>query len=201
MSIGVSDLTGVDAPVRALFERVAASLRPETPDLAAIADALVELASDVDYLAPRIAELGDTSGAIRLHAPERGPRLMLGHRREGQMGAVHDHGCWVAVTPIVGIETHRHCRVGATGAGAPRPVLVEERALAPRDAVSLITGDDLHDHGHVAGRGDPAYVLILTGDDQNRFRRTEWDLDTGVSRILEPGDRGRWLATDTASRT
>ena len=27
------------------------------------------------------------------------------------MGAIHDHGCWVALAPITGIETHRHFRV------------------------------------------------------------------------------------------
>ena len=201
---GGGDLDGVDAPIRALFERVAASIRPQAPHLDAIAEALAELARDVEYLAPRIAELGVASRAQAMYAPARGPRLMLAHRREGQMGAVHDHGCWVAVTPIVGIETHRHWRVADGGPGPARGVarirLVEERALAPAEVVALMTGDDFHDHGHVAGRGQPAYVLILTGDDQFRYRRTEWDLDTGLARTLEPGDRGRWLTTDTASR-
>ena len=31
----------------------------------------------------------------------------------------------------------------------------------------------------------------MTGDDQTRFRRNEWDLATGRHRILEPGDGGR----------
>jgi predicted metal-dependent enzyme (double-stranded beta helix superfamily) len=199
--VRTDDLTGMDAPVRALFEHVAASLQTGTPDLGAIGDGLLELARDVDYLAPRIAQLGDTSGALLIHAPEHGPRLALVHRRKGQMGAVHDHGCWVALAPIVGVETHRHWRLGADGGPhAGRPELMEERALAPTDVVALINGDDIHDHGHMAGRGDPAYVLILTGDNQFRFRRTEWDLDSGLSRTLEPGDSGHWVVTNSASR-
>ena len=35
----------------------------------------------------------------------------------------------------------------------------------------------------------------MTGDDQSLFTRNEWDLATGRHRVLEPGDRGRWLAT------
>ena len=35
----------------------------------------------------------------------------------------------------------------------------------------------------------------MTGDDQTRFRRNEWDLTTGRHRVLEPGDGGRWLAS------
>jgi hypothetical protein len=60
----------------------------------------------------------------------------------------------------------------------------------------MLPPDDLHDHGHIAGRGAPAYVLILTGDDQTLFERNEWDLVTGRHRILRPGDGGRWLASE-----
>ena len=190
-----SDLTGLDGPVRALFERIAGAAADSTPDLAAIGEALVDLARDTDYLALWIDRLGDESGVLRLHAPERGPRLMLVHRREGQMGAIHDHATWVAISPIVGLETHRRYRIVGAGPMA-RPEVAEELALEPRDLATILPPDDLHDHGHLAGHGRPAYVLIMTGDDQTVFERNEWDLATGRHRILRPGDPGRWLARE-----
>lgn len=111
------------------------------------------------------------------------------------MGAIHDHAVWVAVAPIVGIETHRHYRVHGMAERA-RLELVEDRALAPSEVVTLLPPDDLHDHGHLVGRGVAAFVLILTGDDQLRYRRNEWDLATGRHRVLEPGVRGRWLDSE-----
>jgi hypothetical protein len=80
-----------DAPVRELLEAIAGPASRDRPDLAAIGDALVALAGDTAYLARWIDELGDRSGMVRLHAPERGPRLMLVHRLTGQVGAIHDH--------------------------------------------------------------------------------------------------------------
>ncbi len=91
------------------------------------------------------------------------------------MGAIHDHATWVAISPIVGLETHRRYRVVGEGSAA-RPEVVETLALRPSDLATLLPPDDLHDHGHLAGHGDPAWVLIMTGDDQRRFRRNEWDL-------------------------
>jgi predicted metal-dependent enzyme (double-stranded beta helix superfamily) len=192
---GRSGLDGLDRPVRRLFERIAGPAAAATPDLAAIGAALVELAGDVDYLAPWIARFGPAGGGLPIHAPERGPRLSIVHRPEGQMGAVHDHGTWVAVSPIVGLETHRRYRL--TGGGpAARPELVEALSLEPTQLATLLPPDDLHDHGHLAGHGLPAYVLIMTGDDQTRFTRNEWDLATGRHRLLKPGDGGRWLASE-----
>ena len=121
-------LARTDAPVRALFERIAGPAAAAPADLTAIGAALVELANDVDYLAPWIARLGDRSGALAIHAPERGPRLMLVHRREGQMGAIHDHATWVAISPITGLETHRRYRIVGEGPAA-RPEIAEARAL------------------------------------------------------------------------
>lgn len=188
-------LAGLDRPVQALFERVAAAVEGGTPDLSAIAAAMVELAGDHDYLVPRVRALGDRTGAVGLHVPARGPRLSLVHRGEGQMGAAHDHGCWVAIASITGIETHRHFRATASAGELARLELITERGVAPGEAVTLLAGDDIHAHGHVAGRGEAAYVLILTGDDQQLYRRREWDAATGRMRVLEPGDGGRWLET------
>lgn len=184
----------MDAPVRRLFERIAGLAAGASPDLVAIGVALVDLATDVDYLAPWVARLGDTSGGLPIHAPGRGPRLTLVHRRQGQMGAIHDHGTWVAISPILGLETHHRYRVVGEGAAA-RPEVAEALALGPADVATLLPPDDLHDHGHLAGHGSPAYVLIMTGDDQTRFTRNEWDAATGRHRILEPGDGGRFLAS------
>jgi hypothetical protein len=195
MSVRTESLGGLDTPVRAMFERIAGPVSASMPDLAAIGAALAELAADGDYLARWIDDLGDESGLRRIHAPERGPRLQIVHRREGEMGAVHDHQTWVAISPVTRLEAHRRYQIVGSGTSA-RPEQVEELALAPSDVVTLLPPDDLHDHGHITGRGAPAYVLILTGDDQTLFERNEWDLATGRHRILRPGDGGRWLASE-----
>jgi predicted metal-dependent enzyme (double-stranded beta helix superfamily) len=192
-TIAPRDLAALDAPVRMLFERVAEAVPGEAPDMGSVAAAMIELAADHDYLAPRVRAFGDRPGAVGLHVPARGPRLSLVHRGEGQMGAIHDHGCWVAIASVTGIETHRHYRAGATAGQLARLELVTDRAVAPGEAVTMLTGDDIHAHGHVDGRGEAAYVLIMTGDDQRLYRRREWDTGTGRVRVLEPGDGGRWL--------
>ncbi len=189
-----SRLERLDTPVRRLFERIASPAAAADPDLTVIGAALVELAADIDYLAPWVERLGDVSGALGIHVPARGPRLMIVHRNEGQMGAVHDHATWVAISPIVGLETHRRYRLVGEGS-AGRPEVAEALALEPSHVATLLPPDDLHDHGHLAGHGAPAYVLIMTGDDQTRFTRNEWDLVTGRHRVLRPGDGGRWLAS------
>ena len=165
------------------------------PDLASIGGALADLATDVDYLGSWVAKLGGKSGAVSIHAPERGPRLLLVHRSEGEMGAIHDHATWVAISAISGIETHRRYRLVGDGLAA-RPEVVEERGLRSAEVATLLPPDDIHDHGHLAGHGSPAYVLIMTGDDQKLFSRNEWDSVTGRHRILEPGDGGRFLASE-----
>jgi predicted metal-dependent enzyme (double-stranded beta helix superfamily) len=187
--------TTVDLPVRELLERIAGPAAQPTPDLASIGAALSALASDADYLGRWIDRLGGRSGAQPIHAPERGPRLTLVHRPEGEMSAVHSHGTWVAISPIVGVETHRRWRIVGTGAN-PGIELAEDLALEAAQVATLLPPDDIHDHGHLAGRGSPAYALILLGDDQTKFTRTEWDLATGRSRVLVPGDGGRWLASE-----
>jgi len=116
------------------------------------------------------------------------------HRLEGQMSAIHDHGTWVAVSPVTGIETHRRYRRGATDDAVP--ALSDVTALDPTTTVTLLPPDDVHDHGHLLGAGAPAYVLILTGDDQRHYERHEWDLATGRHRVLAPGEAGRWTSDE-----
>lgn len=202
-------MTTLDDPIRTLLERVAAQAPPAasvtptaaglgavpSPDLVAIGVALAEFATDLDYLAPWVSRLGG-AGGLAIHAPAHGPRLLLVHRPEGGMSAVHDHGTWVALATIAGLETHRRYRRVDDGNGGPRPELVEEVALAAAQVTTLLPPDDIHDHGHLLGRGQPAHILVLTGDDQQLFTRTEWDLATGRRRTLRPGAPGRWLATD-----
>lgn len=188
-------LAGLDAPLRQLFDRIEPYADLASPDLPQIASALSELTSDHDYLAPKISELGDRNGVLPLHRPERGPRLFLVHRRQGEMGAIHDHQVWVALAPVVGVETHRRWRP-IDAADRTRIELAEEQAVEATRCVTLMPPDDIHDHGHRMGVGDAAYVLILLGDDQFRYRRSEWDTSTGRWRALEPGDMGRWLASE-----
>ena len=183
-----------DEPIRTLFERIAAPAAAATPDLGAIGAALVDLATDHDYMRRWIDRLAEPGG-LAIHAPSRGPRLMLVHRPRDGMSAAHDHGTWVALAPITGIETHRRYRRSEEPAQG-RLELVERLDLGPPEVVTLLPPDDIHDHGHLGGDGPSAYVLIMTGDDQNRFTRHEWDVTTGRHRVLVPGERGRWLASE-----
>ena len=187
--------TALDTPVRTLFERVAAAAGP-TPDLQAIGAALVDLARDLDYLGPWVERLGDRSGAIPIHDPAEGPRVTLVHRTEGQMSAVHDHGTWVAIAPITGLETHRRWRVHRRDGAAPTIELEEQLDLTGGEVATLLPPDDVHDHGHLTGNGSPAHILVLLGDLQTRNTRNEWDLATGRHRVLVPGDGGRWIASE-----
>ena len=186
----------LDAPLRVLFERVAAAAPTGDPGLAAIGTALVELAADAEYLAAWVDRLGDRSGSISMHVTAEGPRLTLVHRTAGQMSAVHDHGTWVAIAPITGLETHRHWRVRPTDANPWALELEEHAELGGGQSVTLLPPDDVHDHGHLLGHGSPAWILVLLGDTQTRHARNEWDLATGRHRILVPGDGGRFLASE-----
>jgi predicted metal-dependent enzyme (double-stranded beta helix superfamily) len=187
--------TTMDGPVRTLLDRIAGPAAAAAPDLDAIGAALVELASDRDYLGRWVDRLGDGGGSLPIHAPARGPRVMIVHRPEGEMSAIHDHATWVAITPIAGLETHRRYRRAGEGSTA-FPALEEARSLEPSGVATLLPPNDIHDHGHLAGHGAPAHVLIMTGDDQSRYERNEWDLATGRHRILRPGHGGRWLASE-----
>ena len=200
MDPSISGRTGSgDEPVRRLLDRIgslATAARPSS--LSAAALAIADLAVDLDYLRGWIGRLGEMSGLVGIHTPERGPRLMLAHRLDGQVSAVHDHGTWVAVAAVAGVEAHRRYRRGAMPADLPQ--FVETAVLEPTGVVTMLPPDDVHDHGHVVGAGAPAYVLILTGDDQRRYQRNEWDLATGRHRVLQPGDLGRWTADDAWPR-
>ena len=63
-------------------------------------------------------------------------------------------------------------------------------ALEPSHSATLLPPDDLHDHGHLTGHGAPAYVLIMTGDDQTLFTRNEWDAATGREGLMREHLRG-----------
>jgi len=187
-------MTALDDPVRQLLERIAAPAAQAVPDLKAIGAALTDLAADVEYVRSWAERLGERTGLLRIHAPARGPRLTIVHRLAGQLSAVHDHGTWVALSPISGLETHRRYRL--PDGPDSRPEIAEVSSLAAAQVTTLMPPGDIHDHGHLAGIGEPAYVLILTGDDQTRFERHEWDPATGQHRVLQPGQSGRWLARD-----
>jgi predicted metal-dependent enzyme (double-stranded beta helix superfamily) len=187
----------IDEPIRRLLETIAGPAAQPVIDLTAIGRTLAAFAADTDYVGGWVARLGDRSGAVPIHRPPRGPRLTLVHRLAGQMSAVHDHGTWVAISPVHGVETHRRWRVRRDDeVGSPQIEIAEDVALSPSEIATLLPPDDVHDHGHLVGRGDPAYVLILLGDDQTRFTRNEWDPATGRHRILQPGNPGRWIATE-----
>jgi predicted metal-dependent enzyme (double-stranded beta helix superfamily) len=194
IDIGHDDPATPDGPVRRLLERIAAPAALAVPDLFEIGAALAELAADLEYVTRWSERLGDRNGLLLIHAPARGPRLSIVHRQHGRLSAVHDHGTWVALSPVSGIETHRRYRL--IDGPERRPEVVEVTTLGPAQTGTLLPPDDIHDHGHLAGHGVPAHVLVLTGDDQRRFERNEWDPVTGRHRVLPAGDLGRWLATD-----
>ena len=139
LGVPTHDRLAVDGPVRELLARIAPHADQAAPDLARVADALIDLAKDHDYLTHQIERVGDVSGATALHAPEDGPRLMLVHRLAGEMSPVHDHGVWVALAPIRGIETHRrYRRQGPVDAVGGAIELAEDQALRPATCVTLI---------------------------------------------------------------
>jgi predicted metal-dependent enzyme (double-stranded beta helix superfamily) len=183
----------LDSPIRSFFERLEALLQRE-PDMAAIGATLEELARDTDYFEHHIARLPADRASLRpIHAPEEGPRLVLVHRPYDVMGPVHSHNVWIAIAPIAGCETHRRYDVVERKTrGHARLELAEERHVdaGPQGFVTLTPPNDIHAHGHTAGFGDPAYILVLAGDNQLRFAREEFDLTNETCRVLEPGDPG-----------
>ena len=182
----------MDEPIRTFFDRAGAYL--ERPDGDAIGRELAALANDGDYAAHLVSRLDEgTTGGLALHAPERGPRLLFVHRPEGVMSWTHSHSVWVALAPVHGLETHRRYDVrdlASPPGGRARLEVAEERRLRQGDVVLMIPPDDVHSHGHERGHGLPPYTLILSGDDQFRYERAEYDLVQETRRTLVPGDRG-----------
>ncbi|MFY9586384.1 MAG: hypothetical protein WAT66_02895 [Actinomycetota bacterium] len=178
-----------DPPVKALLARID-ELGSDVP---AIGHAIAELAQDEEYFAPLIAQLApDDMGVIGLHMPERGPRLFLFHRPRGVMSYIHSHGTWAVIAPVRGVETHRRYEVSDLEPdGRAAIVVAEELHLRPGDAAAITPPGDIHSHGHDGGDGEPAYVLIMTGDDQLQFPRREYDAAAGTYRDLPPGEFGQ----------
>lgn len=177
----------MDAPIREFFEKID-GLR----DPAAIAKVLAELASNSDYFETLVAPIDpDEMGGIPLHVPERGARMFLMHRPRGVMSYVHSHGTWAAVAPVRGVETHRRYEVVEEIApGRARLIVADERRLEPGDSAVVVPPEDIHSHGHVGGPDETPYTLIVTGDDQLKFARREYDAAAGTYRDLPPGDFG-----------
>ena len=97
---------------------------------------------------------------------------------------------WVALAPVTGTETHRQFEIRSrTPDGAADLRLREERHLdaTASDFVTMTPPQDVHDHGHVSGIGQPAYVLVLTGKPQLQFERQQYDLSTSTWQNLAPG--------------
>src|SRR4051794_41583918 len=111
----------LDAPLRALFDRVPAASTGETTDLESIGKALVELAGDTGYLRGWLDRLGDRSGSTSMHVSDAGPPLTLAHRPEAQMSAVHNHSPWVTIEPDTGLDTHSRWRTQPSHVGAREP--------------------------------------------------------------------------------
>lgn len=186
--------TNLDGPVRSFFSRLE-PLAAGEPDMDAVSRLLVQLASDTEYWARDIARFdASKAGTVDLLRQPEGPCLIFVHRPEGVMGAVHSHSTWVALAPITGVETHRQYDAARKDDGTARVTLREERHLsaASHDVVHMTAPHDIHAHGHAAGVGEAAYILVLTGEDQLKYPRQEYDLKAKSWRALAPGDAGHF---------
>jgi hypothetical protein len=180
------------SPVRHFLAQLDELCSTGHPDMGRVGRLLVELASDGEFFAPLIAKIpAESPGVHWLATPDRGPRLVLVHRPEGVMAYTHTHRCWVAITPVRGVETHQHWNAVRHADGRAELSLADQRALHRGDVVTLVPPDDVHNHGHVLGTGPSPYSLILLGDDMLLFEREEYDPDRGRWQPLAPGDPGR----------
>jgi predicted metal-dependent enzyme (double-stranded beta helix superfamily) len=124
------------------------------PDMGGIGRLLTELAADDEFFTPLIAGMPPAAMGVHwLVKPERGPRLVLVHRPEGVMAYTHSHGCWVAIAPVRGAETHQRWNVLSCDSGRAELSLADERVLHRGDVATLIPPRDVHNHGHVRGTG------------------------------------------------
>ena len=179
-------------PLRRFLAQLDELRSGDGPDMSEVGRLLVELAADQEYFAPLIAAMPvESPGVHWLAQPDRGPRLVLVHRPEGVMAYTHSHRCWVAITPVHGVETHQHWNAVRHHGGRAELSLADERALHRGDVATLIPPNDVHNHGHVPGTGPSPYSLILLGDDMLLFERHEYDPELGTWRGLVPGDPGR----------
>lgn len=179
-------------PLRNLADQLA-TLRSQDPvDMDRVGQLLVELTADKEFFSPLIAEMpAAVQGDRWLIRPEHGPRLVLLHRPEGVMGYPHSHRCWVAITPVRGVETHQQWDAVRRQDGRAEVHLADKRALVHGDVATLVPPRDVHNHGHVVGSGPSPYSLILLGDDMLQFDREEYDVERGMWRTLVAGDPGR----------
>jgi predicted metal-dependent enzyme (double-stranded beta helix superfamily) len=162
------------------------------PDMDAIGRLLAQLAADDEFFAPLVAGMPPASMGVQwLVKPDRGPRLVLVHRPEGVMAYTHSHGCWVALAPVRGAETHQHWNVVRHDGGRAELSLADERVLGRGDVATLVPPGDVHNHGHVMGTGPAPYSLILLGDNMFVYERQEYDPGAGTWDTLAPGDPGR----------
>ena len=188
-NVGTGALPG---PLRQFVAQLDEVRAGGVPDMDAIGRLLVQLAADDEFFAPLIAGMPPESMGVHwLVKPERGPRLVLVHRPEGVMAYSHSHGCWVAIAPVRGAETHQRWNVLSRDSVRAELSLADERVMHRGDVATLVPPRDVHNHGHVLGSGPSPYSLILLGDDMLLFEREEYDPALGTWRGLAPGDPGR----------
>jgi hypothetical protein len=178
----------MDAALRSFLANVEA-LGP-SPDRTKLSEEVSVFAAETDYWHYYVARAGSSS--IALHRPDKGVQVNLVHRTDGTMSYIHSHSVWVALSAIVGVETHRQYEVEVIDDDHAHVTLADECQLrgGSGDVVTLTPPHDVHSHGHLHGSGDWPYTLIVLGDNQLRYRRHEFDLASGRRRALLPGERG-----------
>jgi predicted metal-dependent enzyme (double-stranded beta helix superfamily) len=180
------------SPVRDFLAQLDDLRSGGAPDMDGVGRLLVGLAADEEFFGPLIARMpAESMGVHWLATPDRGPRLVLVHRPEGVMAYTHSHRCWVAITPVRGVETHQRWHAARHENGRAELSLAEERTMRRGDVATLVPPHDVHNHGHVAGSGPSPYSIILLGDDMLVFEREEYDPEQGTWRRLAPGDPGQ----------
>ena len=175
------------SPLRDFVAQLDERRSGEALDMDQVGRLLVEVAADEEFFAPLIEQIpAGSPGGQWLVQPERGPRLVLVHRPEGVMADTQSRGCWVALAPVRGVETHQRWHAVRHENGQAELSLADEQALRRGDVATLVPPHDVHNHGHVLGAGPSPYSLILLGDNMPRVRAQD---GPGAGNVAEASTR------------
>jgi hypothetical protein len=162
------NLAELDSPVRSLLEEVLSSSTPQ-PNLVRIRPGACRLRAR--HGLPR-APHGETRtrpasfGQRELaRTADDEPVLLLVHRPEGVMSKCTPTAFGWRSPPLPAPKPTASSKSAAEPRRCCRPP--SARRAPPRasssDFVTMAPPEDVHDHGHVSGIGQPAFILVLYG--------------------------------------